>query len=207
MHALPVVLCSTALIGRSLTSTISLDDNRELLISTSTRGMSNRKPVACTHMPQLWLPVCARPVSWKQIYGVMLTWCLTVNCLILTGMFGSTPSSSLRQLFSRSLLPCIRLPLLGLWTPSVLPLRLVRSSSVRFLTVKGSLNCQDRAARATFFALRECPRETSLTHTCAMGPCCREKALLASGTTPAQTTQLIEQTRRGYRTLYMPGRY
>jgi len=33
--------------GRSFTSSFSLDERRELLISTSTRGMSSRKPVAC----------------------------------------------------------------------------------------------------------------------------------------------------------------
>lgn len=49
-HASPVGACSTALIGRSLTSTVNLDDNRELLMSTSTRGMSSKKPVACMHM-------------------------------------------------------------------------------------------------------------------------------------------------------------
>lgn len=111
-----------------------------------------------------------------------LTWCLTVSCLILTGMLGSKPSNSLRLLFSRTLLLFSRsllfggpLPFLVFTKVSVLfTAGLLRSSTDRLRTVNGSLNCQDIAARATFLALREWPKETSLTHTCAIGPCRRK---------------------------------
>ena len=94
-------------------------------------------------------------------------------------MFGSTPSNNLRLLFSRILLPLSRSLLFGslrlllvFVEVSVLSMaELCRSSNDRLRTVNGSLNCQDNAARATFFALRECPKETSLIHMFATAPC------------------------------------
>ena len=104
-----------------------------------------------------------------DLIHMIITLCFTVNCLILMGMFGSTPSKSLRPLFSKSLLPgLLLLAGLGLFLETA---GLFLSSKVRSLTVNGILKCQDIAARATFVALRECPKDTSLIHMCATGPC------------------------------------
>lgn len=76
--------------------------------------------------------------------GQQNTWCFTVSCLTLTGTLGSRPSSSLRPLFSRILLPGFLLFCCFLEGFAATGLSL--SSMVRLLMVNGSLNCQDMAA-------------------------------------------------------------
>lgn len=123
-------------------------------------------------------------------------------------MFGSTPSNSLRLLFSRILLLFSRSLLLGPPLPFLVSVKvsvlfaagLLRSSNDRLRTVSGSLNCQDIAARATFLALREWPKETSLMHTCAIGPC-RAKALLEAFHTTSWDYSKLRTDSRQQRTL------